>query len=115
MGGVRWATDRVKLLAARPQLLLCSAGLGLAVNLLSYLIIQLTSAVMLKAIGAARTAGLVLFCAFFLGEEVTQLQFVGYGVSLAAFAWYNYLTLATQPPAPVPAPAASSRGSGALV
>jgi hypothetical protein len=71
-------------------LLLASAA-GLVINALSFAIIQLTSAVMLKGIGTARTAGFVLFCATVLGEPVSVVQFVGYGLSLLCFAYYNYL------------------------
>jgi len=45
---------------------------------------------MLKLLGTARNAGLVLFSAVFLGEEITPLQGFGYALSLAIFGLYNY-------------------------
>ena len=38
----------------------------------------------------AERAGLVLFSAVFLGEEITPLQWAGYALSLAFFGLYNY-------------------------
>jgi len=64
--------------------------LGFAVNIASFLVIQRTSSVMLKLLGTARNAGLVLFSAVFLGEEITPLQGFGYALSLAFFGLYNY-------------------------
>lgn len=75
----------------QPYMFVAGSTLGLGINLLSNLIIQASSAVMLKVIGTARTAGLVLFCAFFLGEAVTRMQFLGYSLSLVSFLYYNYL------------------------
>ena len=42
--------------------------------------------------------GLVLFCAFFLGEVVTTLQFFGYLLTLACFAWYNHIRMQKKAP-----------------
>eukprot|EP00009_Paramoeba_aestuarina_P010017 CAMPEP_0201542878 /NCGR_PEP_ID=MMETSP0161_2-20130828/72273_1 /ASSEMBLY_ACC=CAM_ASM_000251 /TAXON_ID=180227 /ORGANISM="Neoparamoeba aestuarina, Strain SoJaBio B1-5/56/2" /LENGTH=226 /DNA_ID=CAMNT_0047950567 /DNA_START=1001 /DNA_END=1678 /DNA_ORIENTATION=+ len=41
----------------------------------------------------ARNAGLVLFCATFLGEEVTTLQLLGYSLTLGCFGWYNHIRM----------------------
>eukprot|EP00051_Salpingoeca_urceolata_P035410 m.29503 g.29503 ORF g.29503 m.29503 type:complete len:331 (+) comp9170_c0_seq2:76-1068(+) len=70
-----------------------AAGLGVLVNFVSYLVLQVTSSTTLKALASARSAGLVLFCAVFLGEEVTALQVFGYTGAICFFAWYNYLRL----------------------
>ncbi|KAH8055218.1 hypothetical protein JL720_14327 [Aureococcus anophagefferens] len=52
-----------------------------------------TSSVMVKLLGTARNAGLVLLSALALGEEVTAQQALGYGICLAFFAAYNYFKL----------------------
>ena len=77
-------------LLAHPLLLLAAVCLGFAVNVASMLVIKQTSAVMLKLLGTARNAGLVLFSALFLGEEITPLQALGYALCLAFFGLYNY-------------------------
>lgn len=45
---------------------------------------------MLKLMGTARNAGLVLFSALFLGENLTSTQTFGYSVCLLFFGLYNY-------------------------
>ena len=45
---------------------------------------------MLKLMGTARNAGLVLFSAIFLGETITTTQTVGYAICLFFFGLYNY-------------------------
>eukprot|EP00964_Phaeocystis_antarctica_P065559 scaffold39568_cov69-Phaeocystis_antarctica.AAC.1 len=40
--------------------------------------------------GTARNAGLVLFSAIFLGDEITATQAVGYAICLFFFGLYNY-------------------------
>ena len=67
-----------------------AAFLGFAVNLASFLVIKRTSSVMLKLMGTARNAGLVLFSAVVLGEEITPTQTFGYVVCLVFFGVYNY-------------------------
>ena len=46
--------------------------------------------VMLKLMGTARNAGLVLFSAIFLGDEITATQAFGYAICLFFFGLYNY-------------------------
>lgn len=72
-------------------LFLYSAILGVVVNFLAFLVIQATSSVTLKVLASARNAGLVMFCALFLGEAVTPLQGVCYTLALVCFGWYNYI------------------------
>ncbi|KAL1528360.1 hypothetical protein AB1Y20_009713 [Prymnesium parvum] len=67
--------------------------LGFAVNVASFLVIKRTSSVMLKLMGTARNAGLVLFSAIFLEETITTTQAFGYGVCLFFFCLYNYYKL----------------------
>mmetsp|Transcript_10797 Transcript_10797/g.32191 ORF Transcript_10797/g.32191 Transcript_10797/m.32191 type:complete len:251 (+) Transcript_10797:1-753(+) len=78
-----------------------AACLGFAVNVASFLVIKRTSSVMVKLLGTARNAGLVLISALALGEEVTRQQACGYAVCLGFFAAYNYYKM-TEPKAPPP-------------
>jgi hypothetical protein len=75
--------------------------LGFLVNILSFFVIQVTSSVTLKVLATARNAGLVLFCALFLSEAVTGMQFFGYSLSLGCFVWYNAIKM--QPSSAAPA------------
>ena len=76
--------------AAHPLLFCAAASLGFLVNISSFLVIKEVGSVALKVLGTARNAGLVLFSAVFLGEQITPTQTVGYAICLAAFALYNY-------------------------
>ena len=79
--------------AENGDVFLIAALLGFAVNVASFLVIKRTSSVMVKLLGTARNAGLVLLSALALGEEVTAQQALGYGICLAFFAAYNYFKL----------------------
>lgn len=79
--------------AAHAGTFAAAAVLGFAVNLASFLVIKRTSSVMLKVMGTARNAGLVLFSATFLNEPITPMQSFGYAVCLAFFGYYNHLKM----------------------
>lgn len=74
----------------QPLLFCASACLGLAVSVSSFLVIKATGSVTLKVLGTARAAGLVVWSAVMLGEQIAPLEAAGYSVSLAAFGAYNY-------------------------
>lgn len=76
-----------------PTHFLGASALGFVLNILSFMILKASSAVLLKGISVSRTAALVLFCAAFLGEEVSFLEGLGYVVSLACFVWYNAIRI----------------------
>eukprot|EP00040_Diaphanoeca_grandis_P036432 m.232182 g.232182 ORF g.232182 m.232182 type:complete len:347 (-) comp33616_c2_seq5:176-1216(-) len=79
-----------------------AAGLlGFVVNTASFFVIQTSGAVALKVLGTARNAGLIVFCAVFMGEHITALESGGYVVALAAFSYYTRLQLlkSSAPPA----------------
>ena len=67
-----------------------AASLGFCVNMAAFLVIKSAGSVMLKVLGTARNAGLVVFGAVVIGETISGLELVGYCFSLAAFAAYNY-------------------------
>jgi len=81
---------KFSLVGEQPQLFALSFILGFLVNVASFLVIKRTSSVMLKLMGTARNAGLVLFSAVFLGDEITATQAVGYAICLFFFGLYNY-------------------------
>ena len=64
--------------------------MGLAINHVSFLVIQYSNAVTIKVLGMVRNALLVLFTVFVQGEQVTGLQFFGYAITLFGFGLYNY-------------------------
>ena len=75
---------------AHPYHFMLAASLGFCVNMCAFLVIKSTGSVMLKELGTARNAGLVVFGAIVLRETVSPLELSGYVVSLAAFTAYNY-------------------------
>mmetsp|Transcript_15323 Transcript_15323/g.47460 ORF Transcript_15323/g.47460 Transcript_15323/m.47460 type:complete len:333 (+) Transcript_15323:304-1302(+) len=79
-----------RVLAERWYVFLGAAVLGFAVNVASFLVIKRTSSVMVKILGTARNAGLVLLSALVMGEEVTAQQAAGYALCLGFFGAYNY-------------------------
>lgn len=52
-------------------------------------VIHQTSSLTLKILGTVRSAMIVLIASFVLGETVTMLQYLGYGVSLIGFYGYT--------------------------
>ena len=90
-----------------------AAILGFAVNVASFLVIKRTSSVMVKLLGTARNAGLVLVSAVALGEEVTTQQALGYALCLAFFGSYNYYKM-TEPKTSEPKTPGSPKPLGGL-
>jgi hypothetical protein len=64
--------------------------MGIAINYVSFLVIQYSNAVTMKVLGMVRNALLVMFTVMVQGEVVSSLQVLGYGVTLIAFGCYNY-------------------------
>lgn len=62
----------------------------------------LTTCLPPQVLGTAKNALVVWVGVALLGETVTLLQGVGYGISLGGFALYNYLKM--QEPSPGPSP-----------
>ena len=58
--------------------------------MLTFVVIKLTNAVTLKVINTARNAAFVLFTVFFLQEQASATQLLGYMLSLCAFSVYLY-------------------------
>ena len=79
--------------AAHPLHFCLAASLGFCVNMAAFLVIKNAGSVMLKVLGTARNAGLVVFGAMVLGEAITPVELLGYALSLTAFGAYNYFRL----------------------
>jgi drug/metabolite transporter (DMT)-like permease len=78
---------------AHPLHFCLAASLGFCVNMAAFLVIKNAGSVMLKVLGTARNAGLVVFGAMVLGEAITPVELLGYALSLTAFGAYNYFRL----------------------
>lgn len=75
------------------HLFLFSGIVAILTNLINWVVIQKTDALMLKLMATARNALLLLFNAFFLSDQVTNIQFIGYFLSILGFMGYNYFKL----------------------
>ena len=82
-------TEAWRIPLANPLPFVASAVLGFLVSVCTFLVIKATNSVTLKVLGTARSAGLVVWSALFLGERITPLELGGYSLSLCAFAVYN--------------------------
>jgi len=91
------ARGDLAIVLGNPAVFGVAALLGFAVNVASFLVIKRTSSVMIKLLGTARNAGLVLVSALALGDEVTRTQAAGYVLTLGFFAVYNYLKFRAGP------------------
>ena len=87
------ASGALSFVAAHPSKFVAAAAMGFGVNSLAYIVIQTASSLTLKVLGTAKNAVVVWLGIFFLHETVTATQGVGYGVSVAAFGWYNRIKM----------------------
>lgn len=71
-------------------LVACSCTLGIAVNTGSLLVMQSYSSLFMKSVVIVRNIGLVMWGVLHYNEAVTMVELMGYSVTLACFAWYNY-------------------------
>lgn len=76
-------------IAQHPWALIASAAAGFGANAMAMLVISLSGALTLKCLGLAKDVGLVVVGVVVLGEVVSALQGVGYGISLLGFLLYN--------------------------
>lgn len=83
------AENAMAVVAARPWAFALAAVMGFAVNSLAYIVIQTASSLTLKVMGTVKNAFVVFLGVFLLGESMTWLQGIGYGVSVVAFYWYQ--------------------------
>lgn len=72
-----------------PRIFMAAAMLGVAINFISFLVMQLTSALTMKILNTARSVGLVAVGVLFYGEYHPPRQLCGYGLALLGFAGYN--------------------------
>mmetsp|Transcript_46328 Transcript_46328/g.88413 ORF Transcript_46328/g.88413 Transcript_46328/m.88413 type:complete len:310 (-) Transcript_46328:1332-2261(-) len=76
-------------MAAHPSLFVLAGVLGFVVNVSTWAVIKFTSALTLKVVGTAKNAATVYAGHLTFGNEVTTMQIIGYGCSLAGFLIYN--------------------------
>lgn len=81
------------LMADRPGKFILAAAMGFMVNSLAYIVIQSASSLTLKVLGTVKNALVVCLGIALLGEHVTLLQGVGYGLSVAAFFVYQQIKM----------------------
>ena len=81
---------KVKVSTHMLLLLLQTVFFSVAVNILSMVIIKHISSVMLKLIVITRNAVLVLYSVIFIGDDISELQLLGYSISIVSFVVYSY-------------------------
>lgn len=84
-----WQGGSLHDILKHPGALLASAVFGFLANAMAMVVISLSGALTLKCIGMAKDVGLVLWGVMALGEVVSALQGVGYGISLSGFVMFN--------------------------
>ena len=67
--------------------------MGCLVNLVAYIVIQLTSSLTLKVVTTLRNIGVVFIGIICFHESVTNYQFMGYSIALVGFMIYQASTL----------------------
>lgn len=77
-------------MAARPLLYLTQGLMGFVVNLLILSVIKHTSSVTFKVVSMMKNVAVVVGSIPLFGAQVTSLQAVGYALSMAGFALYQY-------------------------
>jgi len=71
------------------RIFVVAAMLGVAINFISFLVMQLTSALTMKILNTARSVGLVAVGVLVYGEYHPSRQLCGYGLALLGFVGYN--------------------------
>jgi len=73
---------------------------GFFVNVLGFLVMQRTNGLILKLLSILRSNALVVISFLFVpGNDVTLLQWTGYGISMLGFLWYTRLKSVAVPSA----------------
>jgi hypothetical protein len=72
---------------------LAAAVMGFGVNVMGYMVIKQMGSVTLKVLAIVRNVAIVAVGVMLMGNIVTYLQAIGYFISMAGFAWYNYCLL----------------------
>lgn len=70
-------------------LFVLASCMGLGVNYLSNIVIQLTSSLTMKVLGTLRNIFTIFLGAMFYSETITVNEFVGYSIALVGFIAYN--------------------------
>jgi drug/metabolite transporter (DMT)-like permease len=82
-------TGAFSVVASNPLLFLAASSMGLAVNFLSYLVIQSTSSLTMKVLGTLRNILTIFLGVLFYNETVEANEWLGYMVALVGFVVYN--------------------------
>jgi len=70
--------------------------LGLIVNFLGLMVVQVTSSLTVKILNTVRCIGLVVFGVLFYGERCSMTELVGYGIALLGFFVYNWAQMSPE-------------------
>lgn len=77
-------------MADNPGLFFIAGMGGCAVNLATFCVVKSCSSLTLKVLATVRNIGIVYVSTLTLGEPLSNLEVLGYGISLVGFLAYNY-------------------------
>jgi uncharacterized membrane protein len=79
----------INIILSNPLLFLAASSMGLAVNFLSYLVIQATSSLTMKVLGTLRNILTIFLGVMFYSETIDANEWIGYMIALLGFVAYN--------------------------
>ena len=83
-------SGKYEIIFTYPQYFFYAGTLGVAVNFLTFFVVQTVGGVMLKVLATVRNIGVVVYGAVVLNEIVTMQQYVGYMISMIGATMYNH-------------------------
>jgi len=87
----------LQLVAQRPAMFCINCVLSIAINFAGFMMIKVSSSLLLKVLGTVRNAFLILWGMQMYGEEVSMQSTIGYLITLASFAMYTKAKMAPSP------------------
>lgn len=84
------ASGKYEIIFTFPQYFFYAGALGVAVNFLTFFVVQTVGGVMLKVLATVRNIGVVVYGAVVLNEIVTMQQYIGYMISMIGATMYNH-------------------------
>jgi hypothetical protein len=79
----------IDIIKENPVAFLCASTMGLCINFLSYVVIQMTSSLTMKVLGSVRNIFTIVLGVMLWGDIISMQASVGYAITLSGFVAYN--------------------------